>query len=244
MEVTRREGPARLSAPERSALASYAAKASWPAGLAVYQRDATADGIFLVLRGRILLRSRVKGGRGYVPAIVTTGETFGSEGLTPGARYETDARTDDECETLHLSSACFRALMREQPALALALVGQAMAERSALLRRLHELATMSVEERLVAALWRIARADNVQLHDGRLALDASQYRLLCELVAATRESVSIVLNRLIGAGYAERDGGTVYFAHPNQLASRSSRGWSDGDMSMERGRDTATARMM
>lgn len=241
VDVTFREGSARLSATERDALASYAAKASWPAGFMVYQRNAVADGIFLVLRGRIVLRSRVKGGRGYIPAMILAGETFGSEGLVPTAHYETDARADEPSETLHLSGSHFRLLMREQPPLALAIVGQAMAERTALLRRLHELATMSVEERLVAALVRLSSADNVVRDDGRLGLDAGQYRLLCELVAATRESVSIVLNRLIGAGLAQREGGMVYLAAPQVLASRADRGWSDGDIPVERVSDTRHA---
>ena len=85
-------GTARLSQGELAALTAYAARASWPGGFAVYQRGAQADGVFIVTRGRIVLRSRVRAGRGFVPWIATPGETFGSEGLTPNAKYVTDAR--------------------------------------------------------------------------------------------------------------------------------------------------------
>ena len=60
--------------------------------------------MFVVTRGRIVLRSRVRAGRGFVPWIATPGETFGSEGLSQNARYATDARADEESETLFLSS--------------------------------------------------------------------------------------------------------------------------------------------
>src|SRR3954451_6973658 len=89
-------GLARLTEAERETLTAYAARASWPAGFAIYQRGAAADGVFIVTRGRIVLRSRVRAGRGFVPWIATAGETFGSEGLSQNARYVTDARADEE----------------------------------------------------------------------------------------------------------------------------------------------------
>ena len=105
----------RLTAEERAAIAAYAARATWPAGFVVYQRGSTADGVFVVLRGRVVLRSRVRAGRGFVPGISSVGETFGAEGLTTNGRYATDARADEDTETLHLSGARFRAFVREQP---------------------------------------------------------------------------------------------------------------------------------
>src|SRR5689334_712954 len=95
--VKRREK--RLSGDVADAVTAYAAKATWPAGFVVYQRGAAADGMFIVLRGRIVLRSRVKAGRAFVPALAREGETFGWEGLAINARYATDARADDESDT-------------------------------------------------------------------------------------------------------------------------------------------------
>ena len=149
-------GLARLTEADREVLATYAARAAWPAGFAIYQRSAAADGVFVVTRGRIVLRSRVRAGRSFVPWIATPGETFGSEGLSPTGKYTTDARADEESETLFLSSARFRAFVREQPQQALILVHQLMSERSALLEKLRELTTLSVEQRLIATLLRMA----------------------------------------------------------------------------------------
>ena len=213
-------GPARLNEGEREALGMYAARATWPAGFAIYQRGAPADGVFVVARGRVVLRSRVRAARGFVPWIAVPGETFGSEGLTQGGRYATDARADDESETLFLSSARFRAFVREQPPHALALVNQLMTERTSLLDKLRELTTLSVEQRLIATLIRLAGNDTFTREDGRIVLCTTRYRLLCELVGATRESVSLVLGRLTGEGLVERRGTTLIVAPPAQLAER------------------------
>jgi CRP/FNR family transcriptional regulator, cyclic AMP receptor protein len=230
---------ARLGEAEREMLGAYAARASWPNGFVVYQRGAAADGVFIVTRGRIVLRSRVRAGRGFVPWIATPGETFGAEGLFPNARYTTDARADEESETLFLSSGRFRAFLREQPQRSLTLVNQLMAERAALLDKLRELTTLSVEQRLIATLVRMAGNDTFTDEAGRVVLCTSRYRLLCELVGATRESVSLVLGRLTGEGLVTRKGTTLIIAPPNQLAERINTGALDTELPFATVSDTA-----
>jgi CRP-like cAMP-binding protein len=117
--------------------------------------------------------------------------------------------------------------LREQPQHALALLGQIVAERSALLEKLRELATLSVEQRLVATLVRLAQQGTFTEDDGRIALGPAQYRLLCELVGATRESVSLVLSRLVSEGAAERSGASILIAPPSALAARLDGAWLD-----------------
>ncbi|MDB4885667.1 MAG: cyclic nucleotide-binding protein [Gemmatimonadetes bacterium] len=213
--VTQKEEPAgptiaRLSLVERVALQGYVARATWPAGFQIYERGTAADGVFIVERGRVVLRSRVRAGRGFVPWVATPGETFGAEGLSPNGCYVTDARADEESDTLFLSTLKLRAFIREQPMHAMAVVGQVMAERTMLLEKLRELTTLSVEQRLVTALHRMATHDSFVQEDGRIELGSARYRLLCELVGATRESVSLVLGRLTGEGLVERSGSTLY----------------------------------
>jgi CRP-like cAMP-binding protein len=210
---------AQLPAATVDALLGYAARASWPAGFVIYQRGSPADGIFIVLEGRVLLRSRVRAGRGFIPWIATPSETFGSEGLSATPRYSTEARADEETATLFLSATRYRSFLREQPQHATALVAQVLTERSALLEKLRELTTMSVEQRLVVALTRLATFDSFTRDDGCVVLSTSRYRLLCELVGATRESISLVLGRFAGEGLIERKGNSL-IVQPSRLVSR------------------------
>jgi len=209
----------RLSSATVDVLLTYAARASWPAGFVIYQRGTAADGVFAVLSGRVVLRSRVRAGRGYIPWIATPAETFGAEGLSSAPRYSTEARADEETTTLFLSTAKYRSFLREQPQHATSLIAQIFTERTALLEKLRELTTMSVEQRLIVALGRMATFESFTREDGCIVLNAARYRLLCELVGATRESVSLVLGRFTGEGLIERKG-TSLVVHPAQLMSR------------------------
>ena len=211
--------PTRLPHAVIDALMSYAARATWPDGFVIYQRGAAADGLFIVLEGRVVLRSRVRAGRGFIPWIATPFETFGAEGLSTIPRYSTEARASDGTTTLFLSGPRYRSLLREQPQHATALVAQVLAERSALLEKLRELTTMSVEQRLLIALARMSALDNIARENGGVVILTSQYRLLCELVGATRESVSLVVGRFVGEGLLERNG-TSLVVKPDRIASR------------------------
>src|SRR5262249_26690809 len=149
-----------------------------------------------------------------IPALASVGETFGGEGLSHGGRYATDATAATETETLFLSGSQFRAFVREKPAFAIALISEAMAQRAALLERLYELAACNVEQRVISGLLRLAAEDAFTGEDGRLRLAPIHHRILCEMVGATRESISLALSRLVGEGLAERHGNEFLIAPP------------------------------
>ena len=207
----------RLTADEMLPIAAYGAKASWPSGFQLYQRGARADGLFIVLEGHVVLRNKIKVGRGFVPVIATVGQTFGSEGLSPDSHYVTDANAAEETKTMFLSGAQFRALVRERPAQTIPLLSQIMSERAYLLEKLHELAALNVDQRLMSTLTHLSTDLSFTASDGRLKLENNHHRLLCEMVGATRESIALALSRLVSAGIAERKGMT-FLIEPGSLA--------------------------
>jgi len=207
----------RLTPDEMLPIAAYGAKASWPAGFQLYQRGARADGLFIVLEGHVVLRNKIKVGRGFVPVIATAGQTFGSEGLSPDSHYVTDANAAEETKTMFLSGAQFRALVRERPAQTIPLLSQIMSERAYLLEKLHELAALNVDQRLMSTLTHLSADRSFTASDGRLKLENNHHRLLCEMVGATRESIALALSRLVSAGIAERKGMT-FLIEPGSLA--------------------------
>ncbi len=208
----------RLDADALAAIAAYGAKAHWPEGFSIYEKGSAADGMFVVLSGSIVLRT-AKGKRKFVPAIAFAGETFGLEGLTPGSSYVTDAQSTEPSDTLHINGSRFRALLREQPTHALAVIAQAFAERAALLERMHEFSASSVDERLTSALLRLFEG-RTRARDENLVLRSVDHRLLCEMVGATRESITHALARLIASGVAERDGSAFVLSRAGLLNER------------------------
>ena len=209
----------RLPRDQRDLIAAYGARTSWPSGFTIYEQGAAADGIFIVLRGQIVLRNQVSTGRSFVPWVATAGETFGGEGLERDARYASHARAEEESETLHLSTARFSALLREQPALALTLVRQIMAERTLLLQKFGQYATLTVEQRLIAALIRMAQSREPSAADVGTSTVVPR-RLLGELVGATRESISLVLGRLTAEGLIQRDGNGLVITDFQRLVAK------------------------
>jgi CRP-like cAMP-binding protein len=210
----------RLPREQRESISAYGATTSWPAGFTIYEQGAPADGVFVVLRGQVVLRNQVSAGRSFVPWVATPGETFGGEGLEVGARYASNARAEEESETLHLSGARFSALLREQASHALALIRQMMAERTALLEKFGQYATLTVEQRLIAALSRMAQSKSDEDAESNGAATVVPRRLLGELVGATRESISLVLGRLSSEGLVQRDGNGLVITDVDRLASR------------------------
>jgi CRP-like cAMP-binding protein len=227
-------GRSRLSGEDATTLGTYGARTTWPSGFQIYQRGSAADGLSVVLRGHVTLRSRIRNGRGFVPAVIIPGETFGIEGLAPEAVYTTDAYASDETETLFIGGAQFRAFVRENPVQAIHVVGQLMSERAALLEKLHSMASQNVEQRLVESLKRLSCDRSFIGADGRLRLEVKHHRLLCEMVGATRESIALALARLAGAGIAERKG-VEFLIAPRCLGDHISADGidSDGALSLE-----------
>lgn len=221
-------GRSKLSGEDATALGSYGARTTWPSSFQIYQRGSLADGLSLVLRGHVILRNRVRNGRGFVPAVIIPGETFGVEGLSPEGIYMTDAYASDDTETLFIGGGQFRAFVRENPTQAINVVGQLMSERAALLEKLHSMASQNVEQRLVASLRRLSCDKSFIAPDGRLRLEVRHHRLLCEMVGATRESIALALARLAGSGIAERKGMVFLFA-PRGLAEHISADSMDSD---------------
>jgi len=206
----------RVPREQRDQIAAFGARTSWPSGFTIYEQGAPADGVFMVLRGQIVLRNQLGSGRSFVPWVATPGETFGAEGLEGSAAYASQARAEEESETLHLSAARFSAMLREQPATALILLRQMMSERTALLVKFGQHAMLTVEQRLIASLIRLA-----QSHDtGTGAVPPVPRRLLGELVGATRESISLVLGRLCAEGLVRREGGGLFISDLNGLAGK------------------------
>jgi CRP-like cAMP-binding protein len=200
-----------LTQEDLVALAAYGAKTIWPANFQIYQAGTRADGFSVVLRGHVVLRNRMRSGRWFVPAVVTAGESFGVEGLTTRGEYVTDAHSAEDTETLFLTSAKFRELVREKPSQALRLFGQLLSERAQFLEHLLELASQNVEQRLMSALSRLSRDNSFLAKDGSLRLEVRHHRLLCEMVGATRESIALALGRLVGSGLAKRTGTSFLF---------------------------------
>lgn len=213
----------KLNAEDATALAEYGARTTWPSNFQIYHQGAPADGVSVVLRGHVILRNRARSGRGFIPTVVTPGETFGVEGISTDPSYVTDACASDDAETIFVSSERFRAFVREHPGTALKVIGHLMSERAYLLDKLHAMASQNVEQRLVTALQKLSSDRSFLANSGQLRIELKHHRLLCEMVGATRESIALAFGRLVGSGIVEKKG-MAFVVSPADLAKHISAG--------------------
>ena len=124
--------PGQLTRDDLEILAAYGARANWPSGFALYERGTAANGLFVVVSGRIVLSNSGRNKRDFVSWVAFERETFGCEGLSLDAFYATNAYAAIPSETLHLNFDGFRTVVREQSACAIALSSQMATERAAI----------------------------------------------------------------------------------------------------------------
>ena len=94
-----------------------------------------------------------------------------------------------------------------------------MAERTLLLQKFGQYATLTVEQRLIAALIRMAQSREPSGADVGTSTVVPR-RLLGELVGATRESISLVLGRLTSEGLIQRDGNGLVITDFDRLVAK------------------------
>jgi CRP-like cAMP-binding protein len=85
-----------------------------PAGRALFEEGAEADGLLVVLDGEVQVGCRERGALGSLFA----GGALGALSLVAGGRREASAVAAAECKLAHLSRGAFRRLVADAPATA------------------------------------------------------------------------------------------------------------------------------
>ena len=102
---------------------------SYSGGELIFAEDEPSGEVFMILEGRVRVIKRVRLVERDI-TILKTGDMFGESALVRGFRRPASAVALGECKVLAFRADDFEALLREQPEIALKLVGQ-------LVRRLH-----------------------------------------------------------------------------------------------------------
>lgn len=182
-------------------LVRVATRRSLGRGAVVARQGAPADGLSVILRGRVHLTRTMPGPRALIVTTLGPGDTFGEHCVCKGEPASADAVCATPTETLHLP--------------ALSLTGYLLREPGALLRlmtlqyrRLQEveavagqLALCDVGERTAYALVRLAARQGRRGPTGDWLLAPAPTRVeLARMVGTCRETVSRALTGLIRDG--------------------------------------------
>jgi CRP-like cAMP-binding protein len=188
----------------------------------IYCQNAPADGLHIILTGKVKLCCHSADGREQLLAIRGPGDILGAVSvLDPGPRTATAMAVTDVC-TAVVDSATLQEWMDQRPQIAQRLLrfmaGRLRAANSHLLDVIFD----DVPSRVAKELLRLAQRFGTQRGDGwQVTHDLTQTEI-AQLVGATRETVNKALCDFVQRGWITTDGKTTLIHQPQLLARRAS----------------------
>jgi CRP/FNR family transcriptional regulator len=201
LEVLRAAVPALSELPKATLarIASGARERRYAAGAALYRAGDAADGLFIVLSGRVHVRREGVTSSEFLHA-EGSGGVLGEIPVFGGGRFPASARAAEATHCAYLPTELVERLVREDSAFARFALRRLAVRAHALLRRIDELTVTTITARVADHL--LSRAGS---SGNDFTLGMSQEALARELGTA-REVVVRALRSLVGAGAIARTG--------------------------------------
>ena len=183
-----------------------------PKGRTIYRQEDTAEGLFLLKKGRVRLSRIGPGGKKLDLAILEPGTFFGEMPLLGERMRNASAEAVEDCTLCVMSRHDVERLILSKPQVALRMleiVGRRLAAAEA---RLEDLAYRSVRARLASALLRLGKE-----RDG--AIEGVTHQDLGDMVGAYRETVTKILDELQQDGAVELARKRIHVRRRDKLAT-------------------------
>lgn len=193
----------------KARLAAAARPVRYAVGAPIFRRGDPGEGMLLVLDGLVRLHLSTAAGREMTIGLAGAGEPVGEIALIDGGPRSADATALTPVSALLLRHAEAKAILLEEPELALALLRTLAARIRRTTDQAEAVALQPLPQRLAGALLRLAAVDP----SGLVRQSQSQ---IAALVAASRPKVNLALSELrerglveqvrVGLRLADRDG--------------------------------------
>lgn len=161
----------------------------------IYYEGDTSGYLYLVAMGKVKLVRNTVSGREVLLDILRGGEYFGALTVLGGSSYTETAIAQTDCCILQISSTDFESILSDHPGVArkaLQVVTQRLSESQEIIK---QLSTYSTEQRIAAALLRLAgKLGEAQGENVLIQLPFSRQDLAA-MTGTTQESVSRVMSR-------------------------------------------------
>ena len=187
-----------------AALAAIAMPLHRPAGSFVQFEDDPADAMYVVIAGRVKILRTAAGGREQVLNIIPPGGHFNTVAMFDGGRCPASAQALTDVELLVLPRLALVQVVEQQPALALALLGEFTGRVRHLVNLIDELALHTVQGRVAGLL--LEQAQAAQREQGQPALTQAD---MAARLGTVREMVGRALKTFEGLGLIRIDRGAI-----------------------------------
>ena len=140
----------------------------------VFAEEAVADEVFVVVDGRIRLTKKVRLVERDI-AVLKSGDIFGEGALVGDSRHPCSAISLGKSQVLAFKARDFETLLKEQPDVALKLIGQLVRRLQSAEERIENMMIGDEQSKIVNTLIRLA--ENTPREDGRILLQISPIEL-------------------------------------------------------------------
>lgn len=172
--------------------------------------------VFFVLEGRVRATLYSRTGREVDYRDAGPGDMVGELAAIDGGPRSATVEALEPARLARLSAAAFRELIETHPAFTNALLKHLSSQVRRLTERVFELSTLSMRERLLRQLLRLA--DDADAHDGRIEIrPAPTHFELASRIGAYREAVSREMSALQKAGLLEKRRGSLIIKDAEEL---------------------------
>jgi CRP-like cAMP-binding protein len=195
----------RLAPEDRARLEAAWQPRRYAAGETLLHEGDEEGDVFVLLEGRATASALSAQGRLVAYADIREGDVFGEIAAMDGGLRSANLVAATPLVAGRLPAPAFRRIVLETPGLALALLGHMAGRLRDMNRRVLELSTMAVRERLVRELVRLAGAAERGGRPVRIA-PAPTHRDLAARISTHREAVSREMSRLARLGLVARAG--------------------------------------
>jgi CRP/FNR family transcriptional regulator, dissimilatory nitrate respiration regulator len=185
-----------LSDEDVTRIASITSNRSFKRGQTIFAEGEMASAFYLVVYGRVKVFKVSTEGREQVLHIIDVSEPFGEVPVFSGDRFPANAAALEDCQTLVFPRSAFLELLKQEPSLAMNMLGLLSKRLLRFARLVEELSLKEVPARLASYL--------LYLRDkagggSEVELDIPK-NVLSALLGSVPETVSRVLNRMATEG--------------------------------------------
>lgn len=178
------------------AIASQAVTQQYPKNSILVYEGEEPDALYIIVSGRAKVYVSDEEGKELVLNSLSTGEFFGELALIDGAPRSATVMTTDKSTLIKISQRDFAKFMQETPGVAMNVLKELAHRVRGVNEHIRDLALLDVYGRVARTLLRLAKET-----DEGLMTDAITQQEIANMVGASREMVSRVLNNLKSDGY-------------------------------------------
>lgn len=184
-------------------------------GQVVFNQGDDLDAIYMIFAGRIKTQVVTEDGLEQVMNVLSTGDIFPHVGFLEGGHYPATAVALEDTHLGYLRQADVLALVRHNGDLAVQLLVILGDTIRTLQERIRDLALRSLQSRLAATLWRLAKQSEAR--PGEPVTIGLTHQDLSSLVGASREGVSRAISILRREGLVETGPRGLRLPDPDRL---------------------------